>query len=124
MNTFPSKLILLSLIMSISACSSLSRNPVPLDRVGQAEIPGLPDVRTYWETGKSDPQFQADLVQSIEDEAPGKFPRDVRGRPAYSGLAISGGGSSGAYGAGVLYGWTQTGQRPEFKLVTGISTGP
>jgi hypothetical protein len=38
-------------------------------------------------------------------------------------LALSGGGSRGAYGAGVLAGWTATGLRPEFDVVTGISTG-
>ena len=38
-------------------------------------------------------------------------------------LIISGGGGSGAYGAGVLNGWTETGNRPEFKIVTGVSTG-
>ena len=38
-------------------------------------------------------------------------------------LAVSGGGSDGAFGAGVLSGWTATGARPEFTVVTGISTG-
>ncbi len=38
-------------------------------------------------------------------------------------LAVSGGGQYGAYGAGVLVGWTQTGQRPDFDVVTGISSG-
>jgi hypothetical protein len=38
-------------------------------------------------------------------------------------LAISGGGADGAFGAGVLAGWTARGNRPEFDLVTGVSTG-
>jgi hypothetical protein len=38
-------------------------------------------------------------------------------------LAISGGGANGAYGAGLLTGWTALGTRPEFKGVTGVSTG-
>jgi hypothetical protein len=38
-------------------------------------------------------------------------------------LAISGGGSDGAYGAGVLTGWTEAGTRPEFAVVTGSSIG-
>ena len=38
-------------------------------------------------------------------------------------LAISGGGSNGAYGAGLLVGWTAKGTRPRFEVVTGISTG-
>jgi predicted acylesterase/phospholipase RssA len=38
-------------------------------------------------------------------------------------LAISGGGDNGAFGAGLLNGWTAAGTRPEFKVVTGVSTG-
>jgi hypothetical protein len=38
-------------------------------------------------------------------------------------LAISGGGSDGAFGAGLLVGWSETGSRPRFDVVTGISTG-
>jgi hypothetical protein len=38
-------------------------------------------------------------------------------------LAISGGGDDGAFGAGLLVGWTASGTRPQFKVVTGISTG-
>ena len=34
-----------------------------------------------------------------------------------------GGGANGAFGAGLLKGWTESGTRPAFKLVTGISTG-
>ncbi len=45
------------------------------------------------------------------------------GRPKISFLAVSGGGSDGAFGAGLLVGWTARGDRPEFDIVTGISTG-
>ena len=38
-------------------------------------------------------------------------------------LALSGGGANGAFGAGLLVGWTTHGDRPKFKLVTGVSTG-
>ena len=38
-------------------------------------------------------------------------------------LALSAGGADGAYGAGVLAGWTQSGTRPKFDVVTGVSTG-
>jgi Patatin-like phospholipase len=38
-------------------------------------------------------------------------------------LAISGGGSDGAFGGGVLTGWSQAGNRPEFAVVTGASIG-
>jgi len=38
-------------------------------------------------------------------------------------LAISGGGGNGAFGAGFLNGWSRSGTRPEFEIVTGVSTG-
>jgi hypothetical protein len=38
-------------------------------------------------------------------------------------LALSGGGMYGAFDVGVLSGWTQSGRRPTFDVVTGISTG-
>jgi predicted acylesterase/phospholipase RssA len=41
----------------------------------------------------------------------------------HSYLVISGGGSDGAFGAGLLCGWSDLGTRPEFQIVTGISTG-
>jgi hypothetical protein len=49
--------------------------------------------------------------------------RDEQDRPVFRILALSGGGSNGAFGAGLLSGWTKRGTRPEFDVVTGISTG-
>src|SRR6185369_1840849 len=43
--------------------------------------------------------------------------------PPANYLAVSGGGDNGAFGAGLINGWTATGTRPEFKIVTGVSTG-
>ncbi|MEL7174533.1 MAG: patatin-like phospholipase family protein, partial [Pseudomonadota bacterium] len=44
-------------------------------------------------------------------------------RPTETVLALSGGGADGAFGAGVLAGWGERGDRPEFDVVTGVSTG-
>ncbi len=38
-------------------------------------------------------------------------------------LALSGGGADGAFGAGILNGWSDKGTRPNFDIVTGVSTG-
>ena len=43
--------------------------------------------------------------------------------PEVQGLAVSGGGENGAFGAGLLCGWSDHGTRPVFELVTGVSTG-
>jgi hypothetical protein len=49
-----------------------------------------------------------------------KNPLDL---PQLQLLAISGGAENGAFGAGLLCGWTEQGSRQEFEVVTGISTG-
>lgn len=49
----------------------------------------------------------------------------LRALPTMRGpwLILSTGGEDGAYGAGLLSGWSSTGKRPEFSMVTGVSTG-
>ncbi len=108
-------------LLALSGCTALPRNPVPVDDMDRAEIPGMSGVRAW--AVQIDPYFQADLVASIGQEQPGDFPLDASGYPTYHGLALSGGGSNGAFGAGILNGWTESGTRPDFKAVTGISTG-
>jgi predicted acylesterase/phospholipase RssA len=44
-------------------------------------------------------------------------------RTTFNVLVLSGGGADGAYAAGALVGWSDTGTRPRFDVVTGVSTG-
>jgi len=44
-------------------------------------------------------------------------------RVPFNILTLSGGGARGAYGAGLIYGWSERGNMPEFDIITGISTG-
>ena len=46
----------------------------------------------------------------------------VHGR-ALNQLSLSGGGQNGAFGAGFLVGWQESGRRPQFDEVGGVSTG-
>lgn len=108
-------------ILIFAGCSGLERNPVPVDRMPEAVVADMPNVRSWG--GRVSPHSQADIIQSVRDEPEGEFPRTADGTINYSALALSGGGANGAFGAGFLYGWTKTGHRPKFKLVTGISTG-
>lgn len=105
----------------LTGCADLPRNPVPLDAIDRAEIPGMPAVRAWG--GEHSAALQADLMMSIDQEPDGLFPLDETGHPIYDGLAVSGGGANGAFGAGILNGWAEAGTRPQFKVVTGISTG-
>ncbi|HET9396118.1 MAG TPA: patatin-like phospholipase family protein, partial [Nitrospiraceae bacterium] len=68
--------------------------------------------------------FSQELVASIERERAYLASTGHNGPlPPASLLAISGGGDNGAFGAGLLTGWTVRGTRPSFKVVTGVSTG-
>ena len=49
--------------------------------------------------------------------------RAQRAGQAVSILALSGGGADGAFGAGALVGLTRATSRPQFSVVTGVSTG-
>src|SRR5690606_11665229 len=46
-----------------------------------------------------------------------------QGRPHVEYLALSGGAEDGAFGAGLLTGWSKRGDRPRFEVVTGVSAG-
>jgi predicted patatin/cPLA2 family phospholipase len=95
---------LLILAAGLTGCG-LPRNPVPTPSISNAQIPGLSHVR-YWELEyKPDVSIGADSLSDC------------------SFLALSGGGANGAFGAGFLCGWTASGTRPNFRIVTGISTG-
>jgi predicted acylesterase/phospholipase RssA len=114
-------IVALIVALATSACGTLPRNPVPIDAIYSAEVPGFPGVRAW--AGEVSADFQADLVQSMRDERQAAFPVDENRLLVRNGLSLSGGGSNGAFGAGFLVGWTESGTRPDFKLVTGISTG-
>jgi predicted acylesterase/phospholipase RssA len=64
-----------------------------------------------------------DQLRRYADEPASAFLKTNAGARAGPYLALSGGGADGAYGAGVLNGWSAAGTRPEFSVVSGVSTG-
>ena len=108
------------LLLVLSGCASvLPRNTVPLEAVGTAQIEGIPDAR-FWGDDIS-PHLKNEMDNLTPEEIRTRFPA-LYGQP-HNYLAISGGGANGAFGAGLLVGWSTMGKRPEFQMVTGISTG-
>jgi Patatin-like phospholipase len=79
------------------------RIPATAEDQAAAVVPGFPGVRVWGDTAAD---FQKVLPQTS-----GPW------------LAMSGGGADGAFAAGLLNGWTQSGKRPEFSVVTGVSIG-
>jgi len=92
------------------------RNPVPEPLVNTSEVPGYTRIR-YWGDGEASIPSGAVAEVVAQQRAAGIT------SPERSYLSISGGGSNGAFGAGLLTGWTEAGTRPEFVVVTGVSTG-
>ncbi len=105
----PSRFPILTLIfLALSGCATIHREPFTEALQIVATIPGIPAAR-FW---------------PMSPTPPGRWPR--RSRVAggeKTMLALSGGSDKGAFGAGLLNGWTQAGTRPEFSIVTGVSTG-
>ena len=114
-------LVLVGVAVSLAGCGVLPRNPVPPELTAVASIPGMPDVRAW--AGRPSAAMARDFERSFQQESPADFPRGPDGIVRYPHLALSGGGSNGAFGAGFLNGWSATGSRPVFKVVTGVSTG-
>jgi len=84
----------------LTGCASLPR--APISSQNQTVIPNIPKARLT--TQEITRLFQAS-------------------RKPLAILALSGGGADGSYGAGFLAGWSQTGKRPDFDVVTGSSVG-
>ena len=117
-------LTLLLLALTLSACgAAVTRNGVPTDLAQQAQPLGIPGLRAWGDIIEQDQldKFVDRQARILKD----RFgPEIAAGRtPTLDYLAISGGGPDGAFGAGVLKAWSQSGTRPQFQAVSGVSTG-
>lgn len=92
--------------IALAACTSLPRTPYTAADAAAARVLDLDGLRRY------------------TDDPAAKFgiETDLRGG-SRNYLALSGGGADGAYGVGVLNGWSAAGTRPAFSVVSGVSTG-
>jgi predicted acylesterase/phospholipase RssA len=99
--------VLLAAVFILAGCSSLPRTPYTQSEAASAEVLDLGELRRY-----ADEPASMFLMTDASYRA---------GPLSY--LALSGGGADGAYGAGVLNGWTAAGTRPKFAAVSGVSTG-
>ncbi|MET0985566.1 MAG: patatin-like phospholipase family protein [Steroidobacteraceae bacterium] len=105
----------------VSAPKRLSA--VPTEITAKAEIPGMPGVR-FVAGGAAITEFVKASLEGQRREEAYRASQGLSGPlPPAVFLAVSGGGDNGAFSAGLLNGWTANGTRPEFKLVTGVSTG-
>ena len=99
--------VILTLMFMFAGCSSLPRTSYTASDAASSTVLDFSELRRY-----------ADEPASTFLKANASAHADP-----VSYLALSGGGADGAYGAGVLNGWTAAGTRPEFSAVSGVSTG-
>jgi hypothetical protein len=107
---FSSLLVAIWIAFSLVDCSSLPRASFTREQQDMAGIPGIADARIW-----------ADDPAGLSRTAP--FSDGQRKSTSIDVLALSGGGAEGAFGAGLLVGWTEAGNRPEFSVVSGTSSG-
>ena len=113
------------LALALASCgAAIARNPVPISLESEATVVGVGSAPVrFW--GDELPPNANQMVKEKWAQVRANRPELLRGgkRPVVNFLALSGGGSDGAFGAGLLSGWTASGTRPEFDVVTGVSTG-
>jgi hypothetical protein len=106
-------------MVTLSSCASLKEyRALPQNLENHASIPGFTNVRAWGD--QRGEALDATAIESLQQEMAynhGKLLSHV------DALALSGGGADGAFGAGLIYGWSKSGKMPKFKIVTGISTG-
>ena len=110
-----------SIILTAGCATVAPRNVLPQADAGKIELDGFHNIRFWGDASARDIHAimmadapQAEMLMSFAAE---------RHRPVANLLAISGGAEDGAFGAGLLVGWSDTGTRPVFDLVTGVSSG-
>lgn len=102
--------------LGLSGCMPqvMIRQPLPEEYADSVDIHGIPFAR-FW--GDQVPDQLLERIAQLQPDW------DSFASDSFDILAISGGGANGAFGAGLLVGWTAAGDRPKFRIVTGISTG-
>jgi len=107
---------ILPLMLFFSACSSKQRSfpPPSVENYTKATVMGYENIR-YWGNETAKYTYTRSNIKRLEANKSFRKRIDI--------LALSGGAEDGAYGAGFLKGWSERGDRPQFTVVTGISTG-
>ncbi|MCK1396524.1 patatin-like phospholipase family protein [Bradyrhizobium sp. 1] len=98
--------LVLMCILALGACTSLPRTPYTAAEASTSRVLDIDGLRRYADEPITKFGFEKDTSTATK-----------------SYLALSGGGADGAYGVGVLNGWSAAGTRPNFSVVSGVSTG-
>ena len=115
-------LVMLTVVMValvVAGCSSVPERQLSLKPASYAALPNGHDPLN---PDRISPAYGSTETALALEEGFTRYLERKHGR-ALNQLSISGGGQNGAFGAGFLVGWQETGQRPQFDEVGGVSTG-
>lgn len=101
-------LIVLTMVV-LAGCMAPDRISYGSKAASTATVEGFKDIRIYADANGALPEARAWLP-------------DTKAREI-NYLALSGGGSGGAFSVGALQAWSDKGDRPDFDMVSGVSTG-
>ena len=109
-------------IFLTAGCATIApRHVLPQASAAQIELEGFHNIRFWGDASARDIQA---IMTADTPRAEMRSPSGAERHPPVSNLlAISGGAEDGAFGAGLLVGWSDAGTRPSFDLVTGVSSG-
>ena len=107
---------LLALLL-LAACASPPERVLSLKAPSYATLPN-----GYDPLNPTQPSRIYAAVTAIPGDNYVRYLERKRGH-ALNVLSLSGGGQNGAFGAGFLNGWRESGRRPQFDVVGGVSTG-
>jgi predicted acylesterase/phospholipase RssA len=118
-------IILIPLLLILAGCAKAVTAPsVPEEQSTQAIVKGFPAHIRFW--ADEAPDYMSKTIHTRLANYRSKnaeYFAQHHSYPSLHYLAISGGAYDGAFGAGLLSGWNASGTRPQFSLVTGVSTG-
>ncbi len=110
--------ILLAALLMTGCASYLRLDPPPAAETEDIPVLGIPNARFWFDADPAPLMREGRMMAERERAAAQGLPLGPQ-----NFLALSGGGDNGAFGAGMMLGWTAAGTRPRFNLVTGISAG-
>ncbi len=113
------KLSILAGIMTVLLLAGCASPPERVISTKPAEYAGLPDGYDPLNPDQLAPTYAS--LTGVDKSVYRHLER--KQGHALNILSLSGGGQNGAFGAGFLIGWRESGKRPEFDIVGGVSTG-
>jgi predicted acylesterase/phospholipase RssA len=110
-------------LLPLASCTITARDFLPEGLENSANVSGVESnmVRIWGDADSK--EIEAYITKRNERTAASGLLKREDQPSVENYLVLSGGGQNGAFGAGLLNGWTQTGKRPQFRIVTGVSTG-